>query len=68
MIKNARPTRGEASDVNAAVLSGADCLCLEEETTTGDYPVNSVGMLVKCIVESENTMDYKKEFNDVKMF
>ena len=68
MVKNARPTRGEASDVSAAISAGVDCLCLEEETTEGDYPVNAVQMLCKCIVESENTIDYKKEFNDVKLY
>jgi pyruvate kinase len=68
MVKNARPTRGEASDVNSAILSGVDCVCLEEETTTGDYPINSVNMLCKCIIESENTIDFKKEFNDVKLY
>jgi pyruvate kinase len=68
MIKNARPTRGEASDVCAAIHSGVDGLCLEDETTVGDYPVNAVSMLCKCIVESEGTLDYKKEFNDVKLY
>lgn len=68
MNHNLRPTRSEASDVNAAVLSGADCLCLEEETCFGDYPANSVTMLSKCAVEAEHTLDFKKEFNDIKLF
>lgn len=68
MLRNLRPTRSEASDINAAVLSGADCLCLDEETAIGDYPANSVTMLCKCLVEAEYTVDFKKDFNDIKLF
>ena len=68
MMRNTRPTRAEAADVAASVVSGVDCICLEDETSYGDYPANAVTMLSKCVVEAENTMDFKKEFNDVKLF
>jgi pyruvate kinase len=67
MTKNARPVRAEASDVCNAVLSGVDCVVLEEETISGDYPVNAVALLARTCLESESTVDHKKEFNDIKL-
>lgn len=67
MMRNTRPTRAEAADVTASVLSGVDCICLEDETAFGDYPANAVTMLSKCAVEAENTIDFKKDFNDIKL-
>jgi len=68
MVKNARPTRSEASDVSNAVLDGVDCITLDEETFSGDYPINSVSMLSRCCVEAEKTIDYRKSFNDLKLY
>lgn len=68
MCRNTRPTRSEAADVNATVVSGVDAILLDEETANGDYPANAITMLSKCIVESEATQDFKKRFNDIKLF
>ena len=67
MVKNARPVRTEATDVCNAILTGVDCVILEEETISGDYPVNSVALLNKCCRESESTIDHAKEFNDIRL-
>lgn len=68
MVKAARPTRAEASDVANAILDGVDCVVLGDETASGDYPINAVSILAKCCVEAEKTIDYKKTFNDLKLY
>lgn len=68
MVKNARPTRQEASDICNAVLDGVDALTLDEETFQGDYPINAVAMLAKCAVEAEKTIDWRKTYNDLKLY
>lgn len=68
MCKNARPSRAEASDVSNAVLDGVDAVILDKETFDGDYPINAVSMLSKCCTEAERTIDYRKCFNDLKLY
>jgi len=53
MIENPRPTRAEASDVANAIYDGSDAVMLSAESAAGKYPVESIAMMNKIILESE---------------
>ncbi|HCC06188.1 TPA: hypothetical protein DEP94_02440 [Candidatus Nomurabacteria bacterium] len=53
MVKKDRPTRAEVTDVAFAVTGGASAVMLSEETTEGDYPVETVKILDRIIRNAE---------------
>lgn len=55
MVKNAVPTRAEASDVANAILDGTDCVMLSAETSAGRYPVDAVRTMRDIILSVERS-------------
>ena len=63
MVEHSEPTRAEVTDVDTAILQGADAVMLSDETTIGKYPVEAVSMMERIILEAEKHMTEETKLN-----
>lgn len=54
MVKRAKPTRAEVTDIAYAVCNGTDAIMLSAETASGEYPVEAVEMMDRIARETES--------------
>lgn len=56
MVNSPSPTRAETTDVANAVLDGADCVMLSEETAMGKFPVETVRFMNEITTKAEELL------------
>jgi pyruvate kinase len=64
MNEASEPTRAEVSDIATAVVVGADCVMLSDETASGNYPIEAVTTMKRVILYTENHLPLKVSFPD----
>ncbi len=65
MINSPVPTRAEVSDIANAILDGTDAVMLSEETTLGQYPVESIDVMARVAYRTENDYLHEQLLNSV---
>lgn len=71
MVENPEPTRAEVSDVANAVIAGADCMMLSDETANGKLPLQVVKTMSRIIKYTQKhiaaqPLFYREEEADIQ--
>lgn len=67
MTETPEPTRAEVSDVATAVILGADCVMLSDETANGKYPIQAVETMKKVILYTQANAPLQAVFPDADL-
>lgn len=59
MIRNARPTRAEASDICNAIFDGTDAIMLSGESASGNFPIEAASTMSRIALKAEENLDYE---------
>jgi pyruvate kinase len=65
MVDNPIPTRAEVNDIANAIFDGTDAVMLSNETAVGKFPIESVKMMRRIIVETESSDIFNQDIKDI---